>query len=133
MSQENVEIVRDAWRAFGQRGIEASIHFYADDCVCEDAAGLPDAKTYHGHEGARRRQEQLDELVDDLVLEPKEFIDAGADRVVLGVAARGRGKGSGVPIETPLFFVYELRDGKIARDRPFTERDAALQAAGLAE
>ncbi len=30
-------------------------------------------------------------------------------------------------------FVYEVRDGKIVRDRPFMSKSQALEAAGLSE
>jgi ketosteroid isomerase-like protein len=30
-------------------------------------------------------------------------------------------------------FVYEVRDGSIVRDRAFTSRDQALEAAGLSD
>ena len=48
MSQENVEILREAWRAYQERGIDAALEYCADDCVCEDFPELPDRATYRG-------------------------------------------------------------------------------------
>jgi ketosteroid isomerase-like protein len=47
------------------------------------------------------------------------------------IAVRGHGRGSDAPFEAVGAFVYEVRDGKIVRDRPFTSRSQALEAAGL--
>jgi hypothetical protein len=51
MSQENVEIVRRAWRAYNDEGIEAATEYLANDCVCEDVVGLPDGATIAGGKG----------------------------------------------------------------------------------
>jgi ketosteroid isomerase-like protein len=89
---------------------------------------------YHeGKEGMRERNRQFTETWGDLVYEPVEFIDAGDDVVVAVIAMQGSGKGSGAPLDAPAVFVYELRDGKIVRDRAFESKSEALEAAGLKE
>jgi ketosteroid isomerase-like protein len=133
MSQENVELARQAWKAFTDRGIGATLDYYAEACVCEDFPELPDHATYTGKEGVRERNRQFTETWGDLIFEPVEFIDAGDDVVVVVVAMRGHGKGSDAPMDAPAVFVFELRDGKIVRDRAFTSRSQALEAAGLSE
>jgi ketosteroid isomerase-like protein len=65
--------------------------------------------------------------------EPLEFMDAGGDVVVAVIAMRALGRGSDVPVETEVGFVLEVRDGRIVRDRAFTSRSEALEAAGLEE
>ena len=62
----------------------------------------------------------------------EEFVDAG-DRVVVTLHLRARGRGSGVEIDARFFDVYTIRDGEIVRMDEFTERSAALEAAGLRE
>jgi hypothetical protein len=52
MSQENVEIVRRAWDAFGQHGVDAVLGFYAEDCVCETVPEQPDHISHKGREGS---------------------------------------------------------------------------------
>ncbi len=116
MSQENVEVVRQGWKAFTEGGIDATLDYYAQDCVCEDFPELPDAATSW----------------EDLVIEPVEFIDAG-DQVVVSAAMRGHGRGSDTPMDAAAVFVYEVRDGRIVRDRAFRSRTQALEAAGLRE
>ena len=57
----------------------------------------------------------------------------GALVVVAVIAMHGRGKGSGAPFDLLPYFVYEVRDGRIVRDRAFTSKAQALEAAGLSE
>jgi ketosteroid isomerase-like protein len=68
----------------------------------------------------------------DARAEINELIDAG-DRVLVGTTARGRGKQSGVESGWHLWHLWTLRDGKIVRGEGFTDRDEALEAAGLPE
>jgi ketosteroid isomerase-like protein len=62
----------------------------------------------------------------------EELIDAG-DRVFLTAHHRGRGRGRGVEVDTRLYSVYTLRDGKVLRIDEYADRAEALEAVGLAE
>ena len=134
MSQANVEIVRRAWKVYVDHGgIDDAVleDYFAEDCVVEDFPDMPDRASYVGREGVRERDRHFAEIWGDFVIEPAEFIDGGGDVVVVTVAIRGHGKGSGAPIDAPTAFVSELRDGKIVRDRAFTSKSQALEAVGL--
>ena len=133
MSQENVEILRQAWKAFVERSIDGALGYFAEDCVCEDTPDTPDRATYEGREGVLARFNRFGESWEDLVIEPVEFIDAGEDAVVTVASMRGRGKGSGAAVDASIVFLTELHDGKVVRDRAFFSRSEALEAAGLLE
>ena len=133
MSRENVEIVRQAWKAYDERGIDGYLDYVAEDCVCEDFPELPDRGTYIGREGQRERYWHFVGIWGEFAMDPVEFIDAGNDVVIAVVAMTGRGEGSGAPLHAPAVFVYELRDGAVVRDRPFTSKVQALEAVGLRE
>jgi ketosteroid isomerase-like protein len=133
MSQENVEIVREAWAAFVERGVAGAVEYYAEDCVVEAFPEAPDRETRDGRDGVRERYRDFSEAWGDLTMEPVELIDAGAETVVAVVAMHGRGEGSGAVIDGPIVFVYELRDDMIIWDRPFRSKRQALEAAGLSE
>ncbi len=132
MSKENVEIMRDFWKTYGESGIEAVLEYCAEDCVSEDFPELPDSTTYHGPDGFLERYRHFAEAWGEFVIEAVEFIDAGDGVVVVVAEMTGSGPGSGTPMDAPAAFVYEVRDAKIARDRAFTSRSQALEAAGLA-
>jgi ketosteroid isomerase-like protein len=133
MSQENVEVVRKAWKAYGEQGIEGYVEHYAEDCVSEDFPELPDSAIYRGREGGLDRYRHFADAWGEFVIEAVDFIDAGGGVVVAVAEMSGSGPGSGTPMDAPAAFVYEVRDAKIVRDRAFTSNTQAREAAGLAE
>ena len=133
MSEENVEIVRRAWKVWSEGGVDAAQHYFAEDCAVEGIPEAPGFGILHGPEGLRERERIFFDAWVDVALEPVEFIDAGGNAVVVVSAMSGRGRGSGTPLDAPVFFVYEIRDGRIVRDQTFTSRSQALEAAGLSE
>jgi ketosteroid isomerase-like protein len=64
---------------------------------------------------------------------PDEVVRDEGDVLVVAERQRGRGRGSGVEVVMRVFSVYCFREGKIRRRQAFTERKAALEAAGLSE
>ena len=69
---------------------------------------------------------------DELKVTVEEIIDAG-DQVVVVAHHQGRGRESGVEVDTRFYEVYTLREGKVSRVDEYTERAEALEAAGLRE
>jgi ketosteroid isomerase-like protein len=59
------------------------------------------------------------------------FIDAGGDDVVVFFHERAKGRESGIEVETDTGVIQTIRDGRIARVRPFMDRAEALRAAEL--
>jgi hypothetical protein len=59
--------------------------------------------------------EGLDDTFDELQLLPQEYVDAG-DRVAVRLRHYGRGKGSGIELDTELYHqVTTFEDGTIVR------------------
>jgi len=84
-----------------------------------------------GPEEIRRFWDGLDETMEELRLDPQEFVDAG-DRVAVRLRYFGRGKGSGVELETEMYHqVTTFRDGTMIRIEYVTSWPAALEAAGI--
>ena len=48
MSEGNVELLRETWRNFGERGIDGVLDYFAEDCVSEDTPQTPDRAIYEG-------------------------------------------------------------------------------------
>ena len=63
---------------------------------------------------------------------PDEFRDLPDLVVVLG-RLEGRGRGSGVPVDSPVGSVWDFRGDKISRLRAYLDHDEALRVAGLAQ
>ena len=66
-------------------------------------------------------------------LHPERLIDVGDDRVVVGLYQSGRGRGSGVEVESHSGQVWTFRDGIVVRWESFDSLSEALEAVGLSE
>lgn len=84
-------------------------------------------------EEVKRFWRGLDDTFEELRLDPQEAVDGG-DRVAVRLRFYGRGKGSGLEMETEMYHqVTTFRDGTMVRIEYFTSWPAALEAAGLRE
>jgi ketosteroid isomerase-like protein len=89
-------------------------------------------RAYHGQEGYRRAWEVADEVWEDFRLILEDVIDFG-DRLLTSGRYTGHGRGSGIPMNQPVFQLVVLRRGLVFRQVDFADRDKALEAAGLSE
>jgi ketosteroid isomerase-like protein len=132
MSRENVDKTRDFIAAYNRREFEAAVaHFDPDIEWVLPAHQRSDSG--RGPEDVKRFWEGLDETFEELRLDPQEFVDGG-DRVATRLRYYGRGRESGVEIETEMYHqVITFRDGMMVRIEYVTEWTEALEAAGLSE
>lgn len=65
---------------------------------------------------------------DDVRIEPREFIEAGDDVVVLA-DVHATGRGSGVPIHWEHGYIWTIEGGRAVRFRWFNDPAEALPAA----
>jgi ketosteroid isomerase-like protein len=96
-----------------------------------DPTGLL-AGTYRGHEGVKEFFERLRESFDEQHVEIDDLIDVG-DSVVVLCRVRNRGRSSGMTVEQPVGWVYQVRKGRIVRGRVYFRPVEALEAVGLSE
>jgi ketosteroid isomerase-like protein len=94
-------------------------------------AWFPDAGVHRGLRAALDAFGAFREAWEELAPTEPEILDCG-DRVVALYSIHGRGKGSGVEVETEVGAVATFRDSKIVRLALCT-RAEALEAAGLRE
>jgi ketosteroid isomerase-like protein len=129
MSQQNVAKVRAFIEAYNRRDFDAAL----EDFDPEIEWVLPDRQSSdsgRGPQEVRRFWEGIDETFEELQLRPQEWVDAG-DRVATRLRHYGKGRGSGLEIDTELYHqVATFRDGRIIRMEYFADWAEALQAAG---
>jgi ketosteroid isomerase-like protein len=127
MSHENVDKAREFIDAYNARDFDrATANFDPDiDWVLpahqssDSARGIP---------GVIRFFKGLDETMEELQLEAQEFVDKG-DMVATRLRHHGRGKGSGIELDTELYHqVATFRDGVIVRMEYVTSWAEALEA-----
>ena len=132
MSQENVESMRGVIDAFNRRDVEALSALLAPDVeIVPIRAALEDI-AYRGPDAASQWFAAVDEAWENLTVEHQEMRDAGGVVLARG-RVRSHGRGSGAAIDVEGTAVAWFRDGLIQTMRIFTDRDRALEAAGLSE
>jgi ketosteroid isomerase-like protein len=127
----NVEVVRAAFEEYSCGDFSAWAEL-PDDFEFVASPELPDAGTYRG-EAARRWLKSWLESFERLTIEATEIIDAGGDKVVVGILQRGCPRGSQSIVEGRWWAVTTLREGEFVRNELVPHRREALEAVGLEE
>ena len=115
----------EVWRAGDLDRMLAQSHA---EIVVVQPPELPDARTYHGHEGV------IDALLDwpreweDFSVEPTRVFAVGDDRVVVDTIHRGRSLRMGIEIEAPIVWLFTQEGGMTRRWDMFTSVEQALEA-----
>jgi ketosteroid isomerase-like protein len=129
VSETNVDIMRRAYAALAEDGLEAALQFTDPEFAATTPASLAsEPGTYRGHEGIRRYFGSFGDAMDEVHFEGREFTAYG-DNVVVDTLLRARGRTTGIETEQHAFVVWTLRDGRITRSETFAEEDEAVAAA----
>lgn len=124
MSEESIALVREIYAAWATG--EAAGRFMDPDI---EYVNPPDAL----EPGTRRGRSlfgSMPDLFDDLTAEARRIMPAGDEVLVIAVI-RGRGKGSGAPVEREQGHVWTVLDGRAVRFRWFRSAEDALRDLGL--
>jgi ketosteroid isomerase-like protein len=128
MSEANVEVVKEIFRAW-ERGDFSSVD-WADPEIEFSIPG-PDNHIHRGVESMGRAWAEWLGAFDEFSVAGEEFFDAG-NKIVVQQIFRGKGKGSGIPIdEIPGAAVFTVRDGKVIRFEGYVTLEEALESAGI--
>jgi len=131
MSQENVEIVREALAALDRRDVNAYLALASPEIeVVNPASAIEGPVT--GHAGVRRFFAGLRSSTDQSSFQVEE-VRAVGPRVLAFFTLTAVGRTSGAETSMRVAGVYDLEDGKIRRAHIFVDRAEALEAAGLSE
>ncbi len=130
MASENVERIYAAHDAFNRGELETVAEYFQPDAVWIPYLMGLEAREYRGRDELLDMWRALRQNFVDFRIEPQEVIDGG-DRVVLMVEAEGSGAGSGAVVRQRWAQVFTMRDGLIARVKPFATKAEAMTAARL--
>jgi len=134
MSQENVEVVRRIYcRTLKlDPDLLAGLAEYATpDTVFDFTDAYPDGEVVTGLEGVRRIAANWP--WETLHFDPERFVEVDERRVLVFVRAIATGTGSGVPVERRTAHECTFSDGSLVRFKVYSDRQEALEAAGLRE
>ncbi|MDX6698109.1 MAG: uncharacterized protein QOE65_1506 [Solirubrobacteraceae bacterium] len=129
MSRENVEVVRRMYEAFHGGDAQGALAFFDADVVA-DASRRIDGATGRGPQELATIIAQWVQTFEEWREEIEEMRDH-SDRVLVVATQAGRGKASGVEVETRYTVVYEVRGDKITRMTLYGEPAEAVEAEGL--
>jgi ketosteroid isomerase-like protein len=132
VSRESVELVREGFARLTPGGSEFFIRNTTPDVELFSRFGSLTGEPYRGHAGVREWLAEMEQNFE--LFEPwwDELRDLGDKVLALG-GVRFRARGSGLEMEDPMGWVFELREGQVARIRFYDRPKDALRAVGLRE
>jgi ketosteroid isomerase-like protein len=132
MSQENVELVRRIYEE-----VSASLvlprELFDPDCVTDWTQVSPDFGVLRGVDASQAALASYFETFENFHVAAEEIVHADEQRVITAVRDGGRIKGTDGEVWNRFFHAWTFRDGKVIRLSSHTDRDQALEAAGLSD
>jgi ketosteroid isomerase-like protein len=131
MAGENTALVERVFEAFTQRDVGAMVELFDPEAeFLAPTASLAGQKTpYRGVEGLHKYFEDVAKIWEELQVIPHTYREVEDKILVLGrVYARGA---NGLLVDSPVGWVWEVREGKILSGRVYTSREEAIEAVGL--
>jgi ketosteroid isomerase-like protein len=129
MSQVDVEIVRRSFDAWNEGDIQAIRACYTEDVVLETPI-TEFGRTFEGDDPLGRWIAEMRETWAEMRWDVERVFE-GDDVVVTFYRSISVGRHSGAEVVRELTAVSRLRDGLIASERVFLDRDEALKVAGV--
>ena len=122
MSQQNVDLVRKAYEAFGRGDIPAVLEAFDPNIEWVSPVGQYRlGGVYKGPDAiATNFFMVLGEIWETLDVTPQELIDGG-DRVIVFGNAIGKARATGTTVKTPYVHCHTVKNGKVARFEEFLD------------
>ena len=128
MPLSNAEKFRRALDAFNRGDADGTLEHAHPDVSWEAPGVLPDTQTYRGHEGVRAMWETMNDVFEDLRLDPMgDFAELDDVHVLVPVRFRGRGRHSGIDVDISFFMLGTGRE-LLERMEFFPNEEEALEA-----
>ena len=129
--QQNVELVKQCYEAFGRGDVAAILASVTEDVEWEGLYGagsrVPSGGLRRGPAGVADFFKTLAETVEFHRFEPREFVATGASVVALGsYKATVRGTGKSIELDWVMHFGFE--NGRMRSFREYTDSAAVISA-----
>ena len=132
MSQQNVELVREGFARWNEGDYDFFFESTAPDIELFSRFGSLTGQPYRGHEGVRGWLADIQQSFERFNLWLDEVRDLGDEVLAIG-GINWRARESGLDMKEPMGWVFEFRDGRLARMRFYAPPAEALDAVGLRE
>jgi ketosteroid isomerase-like protein len=123
-----MELARRAVKAFNRRDLDVLVEVTTADVEWFPAMPGSVKDGYRGRAGVETYLAEVHDTWKDYRARSSVFSEAAGAVLALG-RAQGRGRDTGVTVDSPLGMVFDFRDGKISRVRSYLDHDQAAHAA----
>ncbi len=130
---QNVEVVRQVVEAYQRGDLEGIFAVAHEDFEIFLPQNLPNSGRYVGRDAFLTWMGQWLDAWEDFTVEITELEPTGDRHVIAKVRQSGRGKGSGIPVEMDIAYMWEVRDGRFAVMHLYPSREEALRVAEARE
>ena len=126
--KENVQIVKDAYAAFGLGDIQGLLALFAEDIEwIVPSEGWPLAGTYRGRAAVADFFQKVSETLEFSSFEPREFVAEG-DRVLVAVFDIARVKATNGTFEGHWVMAFTVQHGKVMNVPEYIDTLAVARA-----
>jgi ketosteroid isomerase-like protein len=130
MSQENVEVIKEALAAWNRGDMDAVMSAMSHDVIVDPLAGWPEEGEITGLEAVMKRFRDVRDGFERDWVEIRQIRDLGEDQVLVecewcGIPLGGHGDA----VRLHAFDLFKLRDGRVIHFAYYPD----LEAAGLRE
>jgi ketosteroid isomerase-like protein len=125
---EDLELVRTGFERFNRGDLEGLVELSQPDCEVFIQEDLPNGGHWNGRERFLQLMHEWNGTWDEFSVEPLGFEDAG--RRVL-VRVRQRARTGELELDMEVFYVFELRDGRLSLWHLYNDPERARETAGL--
>ena len=133
MSQEDVELTRQAYEAWNDGDLDWLLDHMTEDFEFRPGLGFSDIDAVvRGKDGWRRFSEMWREAWEDITVRVERIEDLD-DRIVALLTFAGVGRGSGVEVSIRVGQVATVTEGRVSKLVSTPDWDDALEVAGLRE
>jgi uncharacterized protein len=126
MTGPSVHQLRRGYEALNRGDLSVVLELLDPDIEWHEPAPSPEAGIHRGRDSFERFFRGWIESFDDFRVEPEEVLERGG-RLVAVVRQSGRGRASGVEVETRLAHVWTVSDGRAVRWEAVADADKALR------
>jgi uncharacterized protein len=127
---ENIELMRRGYAAWNAGDIDAVVATLDPQVEWHGHPQLPEPGPFKGREAVRRWLDNVNEALESISVKPLAFAES-ANSVVVLVHITGRGRGSGVEVESGIdAHIWKIVDGAVIRFQ-WLQGDKAAERAEL--
>jgi ketosteroid isomerase-like protein len=129
MPSENVDVVRRQWEAYERGGLDTVAAFWHPAIEWRAVEGAADdAGVLEGPHAMRGYYADWVDTFEGIRTEVEEVLGEAGEHLAVVLHVSGRGRESGVPVDTRYSVLYTIRAGLIVRGREYATPAEALAA-----